>query len=210
MRIPAAPPQLASRTSPTHLLNSYPAMAESDSDQSSLDPSDIIERYVDSDASALSQSPPPIHDLSAEVARLLVLDHYFSPSEESDDARSPELSPHRRRHGPQIEKQRVVPFDVESTTLAVPLAIQRLQSSESIRCLVAGSLQGSARSSLSQLSDECAAKPLAEELEEAEREEKLRNEAVLFENFETDSSSVSYSGEEESGEEGPLLSDDIV
>ena len=261
-------------------------MAESDSDQSSVDPSDIIERYVDSDASALSQSPPPIHDLSAEVARLL--DHYFSPSEESDDARSPELSlavPHRRRHWPQIELQRVVPFGVESTTsstaarrsingssnegrqyalaeerhdisrggadlskptttgnlitirsgpiegndgilpstatsqqptspeeamnLALPLAIQRLQSSESIRCLVAGSLQGSARSSLSQLSDECAAKPLAEELEEAEGEEKLRNEAVFFENFETDSSSVSYSGEEGSGEEGSLLSENI-
>ncbi|CAI7998302.1 hypothetical protein GBAR_LOCUS2397, partial [Geodia barretti] len=206
------------------------------SDQSSVDPSDIIERYVDSDASALSQSPPPIHDLSAEVARLL--DHYFSPSEESDDARSPELSlavPHRRRHWPQIELQRVVPFGVESTTsstaarrsingssnegrqyalaeerhdisrggadlskptttatsqhptsseeamnLALPLAIQRLQSSESIRCLVAGNLQGSARSSLSQLSDECAAKPLAEELEEAEGEEKLKKRSCFL------------------------------
>ena len=221
--------------------------AEWDSDGSSLDPSDIIERYVDSDASDLSQSPPAIHDLSAEVARLL---HHHSttssPSEESDDARSPKRGPavrRRRRRGLQGD----VPFDVESATssgansrsnpevaaggrqhapaedhhrisrggakepthLALPMAIQRLQSTGSIRSLVAGSPQGSVRSSLSQLSDEFPAKPLAEELEEADKQEKLRKEAALFDNFDSDSSSVVYSSEEESGEEGSLLAEEI-
>ena len=238
--------------------------AEWDSDQSSsLDPSDIIERYVDSDASDLSQPPAPIHDLSAEVTRLL--GHHSSLSDESDDAGPPPKRSFGFRRKRSQEPQRATPFEVQSSrnksgctpggesrqhlhgnsrggaaphskppipnpltirsrpieandrillTPTTPptsplsrgttnLAILRLQSNES---LLAGSPQGSARSSLSQLSDECAPKPLAEELEEADKQEELKNEDVFLE---TDGSSEFYSSEEESEEEGSLLSEEI-
>lgn len=238
--------------------------AEWESDQSSsLDPSDIIERYVDSDASDLSQPPAPIHDLSAEVTRLL--GHHSSLSDESDDAGPPPKRSFGIRRKRSQEPQRATPFEVESSrnksgsnpggesrqhlhgnsrggaaphskppipnaltirsrpieandrillTPTTPptsplsrgtinLAILRLQSNQS---LLAGSPQGSARSSLSQLSDEYAPKPLAEELEEADKQEELKNEDVFLE---TDGSSEFYSSEEESEEEGSLLSEEI-
>lgn len=68
------------------------------SSSSSLDPSDIIEQYADSDINELSQ--PPIYDLDAEVSRLL--DHSSSGSESDDESSSPS-SPLNKRQESQTK-----------------------------------------------------------------------------------------------------------
>ena len=87
------------------------------SSSSPLDASDIIQQYMDSDASDLSP-PPPILDLAAEVSRLL--DQQSSQSESDVDAGSPQRGSHsspRRRKNAVVQAQ-AAPFTVESTSAA--------------------------------------------------------------------------------------------
>lgn len=73
----------------------------SSSSSSSLDPSDMIEHYADSDINELSQ--PQISDLDAEVSRLL--DHHSSGSESDDESSSPSSPSHTINKRQQSQKK---------------------------------------------------------------------------------------------------------
>ena len=231
------------------------------SSSSSLDPSDIIEQYADSDISDLSQLPTD--DLDAEVSRLL--DHHSTDSESDSDLNSP-LQERRiskpqedpmKVHGkpPSMDRERntrntassslpsihapkfpvtirsgriegtdriMLSTDGSNPLLASAVnpgvirnvALRRIQS-ESSKSSPAESLMGTPSASSSLLyddSDECAPRPLAEELEEAD-DQRAAQEAEVNEAPNTgqgilacidsgeSSSSETYSTEEESEEE---------
>ena len=230
------------------------------SSSSSLDPSDILEQYADSDISDLSQLPTD--DLDAEVIRLL--DHHSTDSESDIDLNSP-LQERRinkpqedpmKVHGkpPSMDRERSTrntassslpsilapkfPVTIRSgriegtdrimlsTNGSNPLAsaenpgvirnvaLRRIQS-EGSKSSPAESLMGTPSASSSLLyddSDECAPRPLAEELEEADDQRAAQeaevNEApntgqgmLAFIDSGESSSSETYSTEEENEEE---------
>lgn len=86
------------------------------SSSSSLDPSDIIERYADSDINELSQ--PQISDLDAEVSRLL--DHHSSGSESDDDSSSPSSPLHMINKRQESPKSHYEPTSVGEDDIDLP------------------------------------------------------------------------------------------
>lgn len=181
------------------MITNLSDLCDSSGSSSSLDSSNIIEQYVDSETSELSQSP-----INAELSQHL--DHHSSGSDSSS------LQEQKRQEGQMKDHGEVMSIRGGGSTVTAPvkdapIIIRSGQIEGNDRLMLVGSLPGTPSTSSSQFyddSDECAAKPLAEELEEADNRKTVDenpSNGMLVDSDES-SSSEFYSSENESEEEG--------